>query len=470
MDATAQCIREHGGLVPVRRTKNGQFDETMSFTLLVRDIDRIHGIRVPIEAIGESWATDLRTWGGTHPRLCLMERIAPSFKFFVHAQLPPGVDALAMVPTLRTIIREFGFSANQCAVMQDSLDTSSNRFVWDDVIVNSHRAYILRERIAAELSSRDTGAYACSYRWTDVFAGPLGKMYDTCLPGPTFPGSLKFGTCEECGNGVAKRKECTRCARRGVSILPGVMQPLALMEFDDAGAVSRHPTTPTWSSCIIHTTSPVSDDAWRIPAGTPFCGYTEISPKPTGGLWNSRRKQAPSSLHIRKLLQDAIRSSNTLFKQLVVTERSVTSASPDKYVIHPVGIGAHNCIKFRSEHTDSYVYFVVTPRGVTQRCYSLEALSCGTSCKQKVAQNVSLEERVLRELFPSSSTCDAVSISNSTQTSAFQLASRVSDYHANLCKGAATRKRNVYGDIKSNPMAHAPRSTKRQFGQDEDEV
>ena len=467
MDASTQCIRENGGLIPVRRGNIGQFDDSLDFTHIVRDFDRINLIRVSHEVLCESWSSDLRSWGGAHPRLCLMERIAPAFKFFVSLRLPSDVDATDFVCALRRILRAFGFAADRCAVLCDSVDAASYRFVWDDVVVDANRAYIIRGRMIAELSSFDIGENACSYRWEEIFIGKTGKAYEACLPGPSFPGSLKFGVCDICLNRVAKRRDCTQCMRRGVIILPGVLRPVALLEFDDCGAVRSPSCVPDVESCLIKATVPVSEN-WRVPSGTPFCIYNVGVHAPSGGLWKSRRRQISVSSSIQLLLQGVIRSSHPLFAQLVVTTRSVTSASTDKYVIHPCGIGSHTCLKYRAEHVDSYTYFVVTPRGVSQRCYSNETLNCGTSCKHKDALNIPFTDGIVHELFPSSAMVAPPSISNSTQSSAFQLASRISDYHFNICRGGANRKRNVYGDAKKAPVIPSARSAKRSYSSRED--
>lgn len=456
MDKASRCIQDGGGFVALRRSSAGQFDATLEFTYIVREFDRIHVINVPVADMCASWMADLATWGQAHPRLCIMERITSSFLFFVNAQLPHDIDAIDLVPRIRRVVREFGFSAERCVVIQDTANAASNRYIWPDVRVNAHRAYVMRERIIAELASQDTDENTSSYRWADVFGG---KVYEACLPGPCLPGSLRFITCAKCNNKAAVRRECAQCMLRGVTISPGVLAPFALVQFDEAGVMSRDPVAPQLDMCTINTTDPIST-AWCVPSGTPFCVYATTTPIPAGGR-KSRRKEPDVTVAIRALLQRVIRSTHAVFKQLVVTNRSVSRISADKYVIHPCGIGSHSCIKFRAEHKDSNVYFVVTPRGVIQRCYSNDALGCGTNCKHREAQCLPLDDGVVRLLFPASAATPTPNISNSTQSSAYQLATRISDYHTNIMRGGAGRKRNVYGDSKKAPAPPPSRSGKR---------
>lgn len=470
MDNASRCIQTDGGLVPLRKSTTGNFDASLDFTYVVQEFDRIHTINVPHADMISAWMADLATWGKVHPRLCIMERITPSFQFFFNAKLPPGTDATNLVPRIRGVIREFGFDARTCALLQDTQEPASNRYIWPDTCVTANRAYILRERIIAELASHDTAAQTTAYRWEDAIGG---KMYEACLPGPPLPGSLKFVTCSKCNNKPAVRRECAQCMLRGVTISPGVMVPFALLGFDDAGAMSAKPIPPEidLSIYMIHTNSPISN-TWHVPSGTPFCIYAANTPTPAGAARRITKKEPENvAEHIRNLLQSVIRSTNAVFSQLVVTNRSVNHASPQKYVIHPRGIGSHSCIKFRNEHTDSVVYFVITPRGIKQRCYSNQSLVCGTNCKHREAQCMPLDEGVVRHLFPSMAADTTPNISNSTQTSAYQLATRISDYHANIIRGGAGRKRNVYGDSKRAPAPPPPsREGKRQRNSQEEET
>jgi hypothetical protein len=451
--------------MPLRRSTTGQFDASLQFTYIVKEYDRIHAIQVPTADMCTAWLADLQKWGQAHPRLCIMERIAPSFNFFVHAQLPPHTQALDLVPRMRTVIREFGFVAKQCAVLQDTADPASNRYVWSDVCVSANRAYIIRERIIAEFASNDTPEHTSSYHWADVFGG---KIYDPGLPGPSLPGSLKFALCTNCHNKAAVRRDCAQCMLRGFTISPGVTVPFALLEFDEADAMSNNSIPPKLEMCLIHTTKTISA-TWHVPPGTPFCVHAANAPIPTGGR-KSRRKEPDLPPHIRDLIQSVIRSTHPVYHKLVVTNGSVNRVATDKYIIHPRGIGSQSCVKFRAEHTDSIIYFVITPRSVVQRCYSNQALACGTNCKYRKGQCSPLDEGVVRDLFPEIPSASTPNISTSTQTSAYQLATRIADYHTNLIRGGTGRKRNVYGDVKKAPAPPpSSRSGKRTSNARDDE-
>ena len=464
MDHSSCCIRDGGGLVVLRRSSTGQFDAALSFTHVVREFDRVYTTSVSRAALCEAWVKDLSTWGAAHPRLCVMERISDSFKFFLDAQLPSDVPAVSIAPILRQIIMEFGFVADHCVVLRDTVDMQCHRYVWADVIVNHTQAYVMRERIIADLSSHDTGQHLGSYRWAGVFAG---KPYEPSLPGPSLPGSVKFLKCTQCSNRAGTRRECSHCVFRGTVVAPGTMAPLVRLEFNDAGILSCETTPPPVEECFIHCAGPIPS-TWRTPPGTPFCVHVDSGRNPLGGLWKSRRRQTDISPDLRALLQRVVRSIHLSFSKLVVSTRSVHRVSPDKYVVHPCGIGSHSCMKFRGEHTDSYVLFVITPRGVTQRCYSSEMLSCGVECRAREGHCSPIDETVRRELFPSFSVHQTPTISNSTQSAAYQLACRISDYHANIIRGGVGRKRNVYGDSKKAPMAKSNRNSKRSFDSRED--
>lgn len=463
-DNSSRCIQHHGGLIALRRSSTGQFNSALDFTHVVRDLDRVYAIRVPSGEMCESWMEDLVTFGLAHPRLSVMERIAPSFKFFLNAQLPAGEAALELVPVIRGVIRLFGFAANECAVLRDTDDAACHRYVWPDVCVNASRAYVLRERVIAELSANDTGDHVCSYRWADVFDG---KMYEPCLPGPAFPGSAKFTLCMLCQNKAATRRECACCMLRGVVLSPGVMMPLAVIQFDAEGSFSCVPGEPHLGKFLIHSDVPISND-WIVPSGTPFCPFAATSPVPVGWNWKSRKKYTDVSKDIQILLQRVIRATHAAFSRLVVTERSVYIPSSDKFVVHPVGIGSTSCIQFRSDHLDSIVFFVITPRGVAQRCYSSEVVLCGNECKHRESQCSPLDEVVINRLFPRASG-PPTNISNSTQSSAYQLACRISDYHTNIIRGGVGRKRNVYGDVNRPPSSASSSKSKRNSSGSRDE-
>ena len=449
----------------LRRSCTGQFDQTLSFTHIVRDFERVYATTASSEELREAWMIDLSHWEDAHPRLCVMERISDSFKFFVNAQLSPAVPAVSIASFLRRVIMEFGFVADHCVVLRDTVDRTCHRYVWTGVVVNSTQAYIMRDRIVADLSAQDTGEHLGSYRWAGVFGG---KAYEKSLPGPSLPGSMKFAKCALCKNKPSTRRECSQCAFRGTVVVPGTMAPMVRLNFDDAGILSCESTPPPADSCLIHCTEP-TPTTWRIPPGTPFCVNAASTANPAGGLWKSRRRQTDISTELRAQLQLIVRSIQPAFAKLVVTTRSVHRFAAEKYVIHPCGIGSQSCMKFRAEHTDSYVFFVITPQGVTQRCYSNDLLSCGVECKNRGGHSSPLTEAAVRELFPSVSVRPTPTISNSTQSAAYQLACRISDYHLNITRGGVGRKRNVYGDSKKAPVTRATRNPKRSLDSREDD-
>jgi hypothetical protein len=141
----------------------------------------------------------------------------------------------------------------------------------------------------------------------------------------------------------------------------------------------------------------------------------------------------PVSIPTLKLLQKVIRTLYpTHHSMVIVTPQSVFHGPVHgKYIVSPLGVGCHTCCKFKGEHTDSRVYFVVTVGGVAQGCHPKEKLPGGGECKGKTSAPVPMNRHMVECLFPGSRPNNISSLGNGRALGpAYHIALRVIDHHA----------------------------------------
>lgn len=107
-------------------------------------------------------------------------------------------------------------------------------------------------------------------------------------------------------------------------------------------------------------------------------------------------------------MQQFLRSSiNSVYGQIQIREMFSTSKKPF-FVITTKGYGSQNCMNMigNAKHNTNTIYFLVTARGVSQRCFckcsgadKLKVRREGL-CKNYRSPNIALTKELLRKLFP----------------------------------------------------------------------
>ncbi len=109
-----------------------------------------------------------------------------------------------------------------------------------------------------------------------------------------------------------------------------------------------------------------------------------------------------------RLMQQFLRSSiNTVYTQIQIREMFSLPKKPF-FIITTKGYGSQNCMNMigNQKHNNNTIYFLVTARGVSQRCFckctGAEKLKFRREglCKTYKSPNIPLTKELLRKLFP----------------------------------------------------------------------
>tara|TARA_B100000787_G_scaffold135122_1_gene103895 strand:+ start:3032 stop:4483 length:1452 start_codon:yes stop_codon:yes gene_type:complete len=392
---------------------------------------------------------------GTNP-VTVYERIGKEYPFFLEAKLGTDQKAEHFVPTLNRIIQKFlsteaGFGCTDTVVIAASPHDNDGfyhaRFMWKEVIVTTHQALTMRDRIVGELSvdEQDDRQKSASFRWHDLLAY---NCY-TNVDGVPLPGGRSYRTCKTCHGKRKESMQCQECWGIGVTQDAHTLLPY-LRIVDDGETVTMSELRqgdgtllPEDVAAFSILNSPSPRVAWVRPFGTPYYHLEQKSraaptvyPNALLDYYNgSARGRGASIIHgvphaIAMLLRKAIQKAFPKYhSQVDVKADHITQDKKQTWYNVPVyGIGSNSCIKISGEHTDSRVYFLVRPTGVEQCCHSKDKISSiagDCECRSKKCGSVAMNSTRRNALFPNEKR-PATNTSISCSTS-YQIACRAAD-------------------------------------------
>lgn len=205
-------------------------------------------------------------------------------------------------------------------------------------------------------------------------------------------GSDKCVDCPSCHNNLEQKKFCPHCNQRGKISCNKIYwpwktfpnTPLNQQELDDMRLNKAHAAR----YCSIQSARDKPSEDFAIPVGAPLaklvakCRLTRVGN-------NAMPMQAPCSealslrSEILEALTQSIRNYDSHFGQLLIRDVVKLSSKPPRCWIRVRGYHDRYCLNKGCEHASNQIYFVLTTKGLSQRCYSkkLELRDSGRYCK-----------------------------------------------------------------------------------------
>ncbi len=293
---------------------------------------------------------------------------------------------------------------------------------------------------------------------------PWEDILDECVyrsNGLRMPGSHKTLPCPLCQRDPIKKKSCKKCGRKGYLDGKRVYAPSIYVSQNgtlNEDKLKNLQQSDPWKMVkytSIRLCSPCEKPEWVLPKNAPSYphstnaieydeheetdimflqgvrevkGKAELNPKKrkrnaqkksTSGT--SRFEEDDDSLKTWKnkivldnngetvsLMQQFLRSSiNPVYDQIQIREMFSLPNKPF-FIITTKGYGSQNCMNMigNAKHNTNTIYFLVTARGVSQRCFckctgadKLKVRREGL-CKIYRSPNIALTKELLRKLFP----------------------------------------------------------------------
>jgi hypothetical protein len=209
-------------------------------------------------------------------------------------------------------------------------------------------------------------------------------------------GSDKCRDCPACRNGADARLFCGDCNRRGRVPEGKVYLPwLTTPEQETRQLLADILANLAYGAHMCSTRVPADMQrpcaVFAIPAGAPppsvrtklkgaearhASGGGARPNEGAGGAPRLRTEAVELSAPLRGALQLTLAAHHPSYAALepYSLEKLVGAKSGDTYRLKVRGFGSRFCQNKRGEHGQQSVYFIVSPRGVAQRCYSRKAL------------------------------------------------------------------------------------------------
>lgn len=350
-----------------------------------------------------SYITDIRNDGSTrHPSHQIYEHLATEcHKFYVDAKLPDDISSpLQLLKLMKTVLDEFASvdKTEQCIILTDK--TKRARFVWPRFLISPRDAAIIVTRLAAVFSGMD-GIRSASYRWKELFTHPSKYIPKRGHPILLMPYSTSTPACTLC-NTKNERENCMNCNGSGKVFSPELswvirynvtfdeheQRPFITDIYDIPGVDLLIASSISSVYYTANETKPSEPDNTQItyPVGTPHCQHVDKKIKANGSLWGAKNKNAaPPEEGFVRYIQRLVRTTFPEFhSEVVVSVECILIDQKRKQIKVAVkGKGCNTCAGKRKDHKDSYIYFLITPQGIKQCCFSKEMVD-GMQCKKRM--------------------------------------------------------------------------------------
>ena len=203
-------------------------------------------------------------------------------------------------------------------------------------------------------------------------------------------GSDKCETCPVCRSGPDK-KYCPNCGQSGKVACQKVYWPWRMLpdneetrgELIDMKSNRAHAAR----ICSIQSSRDKASEDFSIPPGAPLSGnYSEkkgcISRVCNDGLPSQvKNSEALSLTHeVLEALTQSLKAYDPRFNQLVIRDVARWNGRAPRCFIRVRGFNDRFCLNKGSEHKSNQIYFVLSAKGLTQRCYSKKPEIRGGGC------------------------------------------------------------------------------------------
>jgi len=205
-------------------------------------------------------------------------------------------------------------------------------------------------------------------------------------------GSDKCEQCPSCRNGP-DRKYCSNCEERGKVACHKVYWPWRMIP-EDAQTLKelgdmRNNRTHAARSCSIQSSRDKPSDDFNVPPGAPLPskndGKGQMVRKGNDTMLAHGKNIEQLSLRheVLEALTQSIKDYDQHFSQLVIRDVIRCLGRNPRCMIRVRGFNDRFCLNKGSEHTSNQIYFVLSTKGLSQRCYSKkpESRSGGCCCK-----------------------------------------------------------------------------------------
>jgi len=227
-------------------------------------------------------------------------------------------------------------------------------------------------------------------------------------------GSDKCETCSDCRGGP-DCKYCANCGQAGKVACGKVYWPWRMIpddaetrqELDDMHSNRAHAAR----ACSIQSSRDKPSEDFAVPPGAPLpskyaatkgcmirAGNDGIPPQ-------GRNSEAVSLGHdVLAALTQSLREYDPHFDQLVIRDVMRCSGRMPRCFIRVRGFNDRFCLNKASEHTSNQIYFVLSAKGLSQRCYSpkLETREGGCHCKNFEGPVKTVPDAIMAALLDSS--------------------------------------------------------------------
>ena len=315
-------------------------------------------------------------------RLYVIERRTPVFKMHFDLDLKiihTEADTTALLDVLHGAVASFlprGAKENwciTCAVLNDERvirKAAGLHIVFPWLFVDTEQALWLRASVVAQLQTKCTG---------------MEKDWETAVDvavlttnGFRMVGSDKCKDCATCHNSRDARSFCSDCSRQGRVPQSKVYLPWKTLP-EEATRKLRADIRANLAYAVrmCSTRIPVGRQqrtaAFRVPVGAPAPAGRRKALAPHGGPGAQLRADSVCvTPELRSALQETLATHHCAYAALEIVgfERLLGLS----FGLKVRGFGCRFCQNKEAEHTQQTVYFVLSPKGIVQRCYSRKGL------------------------------------------------------------------------------------------------
>jgi hypothetical protein len=259
-------------------------------------------------------------------------------------------------------------------------------FVFPNMPADAHRGLALREGYLLEMESvHGPRKTAVGNSWRDVIDQ---GVYLTS--GLRLPYSFKTEICAACRNAPSRRASCGECEKTGHRDDPRAYAPRFCLDGlgrEDREAASRvvgprsNIARAVRLGSIRMRSSVQLPEGWRVPAGVPDYQLPVRRGRggDGGGVGGGRKTstggssmmEVPIGSPLVAMMLDYVREMHPRYESLEAVSL-VRNRQGTWYGMDVRGVGDRWCLNLDNrEHTSCHVYFVMTPRGLHQRCRCL---------------------------------------------------------------------------------------------------
>ena len=278
--------------------------------------------------------------------------------------------------------------------------------LWPELYVTSEAVWDMRESVIADLAKTFGQRGGPMNPWRDVVDL---AVYKACT-GLRMMGSRKTDTCPVC-KGKRGPSPCSKCGNRGKVDAGRPYAPLFATDSDGRRDKEREDLyRANYYSLLVDTKIRYRGPAtlgFALPLGAPTFA-TSNQTKPLALDKSGHEKTAPTARQLppespeHEAMQSFFRDTTSHYSTVVV--ESLKRTKDKELLVHVTGTNCRYCQNVGRNHRSNRIYFVVTTRGVVQRCHDptdvLDAEMKYGLCRDYASTAIPLPPAISGTLFP----------------------------------------------------------------------